>query len=61
MTPTEYATLRKTQGSQRGMAPKLGVHWRTLQRLEKGDWGNPIPVKYELALRGWIAENAMNR
>lgn len=55
MTPSDFATLRKTHGSQRVMGPRLGVHWRTIQKIESGEFGDPVPVKYELMLRGWIA------
>ncbi len=50
MTPTEFKTLRSTQGAQRPTAKRLGIGFRTLQRLEAGTYGNPIPVKYELAM-----------
>ncbi len=58
MTPTESALLRKSHGSQRAMGPRLGIHWRTIQDVEKGRFGDPIPRKYELGLLGLIAENA---
>lgn len=58
MTPIEYATLRKSHGSQRAMGPRLGIHWRTIQCVEAGEFGDPIPKKYELAIRGFVAENA---
>lgn len=55
MSPAEYAALRKPHGSQRAMGPRLGIHWRTIQKIEKGDFGDPVPLKYELALKGYAA------
>ncbi len=53
MSPHEYALLRKSHGSQRAMGPRLGIHWRTIQKIEGGEFGNPVPLKYELGLRGY--------
>lgn len=55
VSPAEYATLRKSHGSQRAMGPELGIHWRTIQKIEKGEFGDPVPTKYALALIGYAA------
>lgn len=54
LTPAQYATLRRSIGPQRKV--DLGIHWRTIQGIEKGEYGNPIPRKYELGLLGLLAE-----
>lgn len=56
MTPSEYALLRKFHGSQRAMGPRLGIDWRTVQRIEAGEMGDPVPLKYELALLGYASK-----
>lgn len=38
------------------MGPALGVSWRTIQEIEKGAMGDPVPLKYELMLKGYIAQ-----
>lgn len=52
MTPTEYKTLRKALGSQRASSKRLGIGFRSLQRVEAGEYGDPIPVKFENMLNG---------
>lgn len=44
MTPTEYRTLRASHGSQRVVAARMGLGFRTVQRLEKSS--ADIPQKY---------------
>jgi DNA-binding XRE family transcriptional regulator len=62
MSPSQYAHNRKQvcNLSQRKAAPLLGIHWRTVQKIEKGEFGNPVPVKYERALRDLMRECAGN-
>ena len=55
MSPADFAALRKSHGSQRAMGPRLGISWRTIQQIEKGGYGDPVPLKYELLLKGWIS------
>lgn len=55
MAPTEFATLRQSHGSQRTVAARLGIGFRTLQRVEDGTMGDPIPAKYEHMIRGLSA------
>jgi hypothetical protein len=56
--PRDYAALRKLHGSQRAMEARLGISWRTIQEIEAGNFGDPVPLKYELALRGYVASLA---
>ena len=46
MTPSAFRTLRTSHGSQRAIAKELGIGFRTIQRLEDGTYGDPIPAKY---------------
>lgn len=46
MTASEYKVGRQLRGTQQGVAAKLGVDYRTIQRREAGD----IPVTHEAAL-----------
>jgi transcriptional regulator with XRE-family HTH domain len=55
MTPSEFTAARKAHGSQRTVATRLGIGFRTLQRIEDGTMGDPIPAKYELMLKGLSA------
>jgi len=55
MTPAEFAEQRKRHGSQRAVAKMLGIGFRTLQRLEDGTTGDPIPAKYALMIGGLAA------
>jgi len=52
MTPTKFSDQRKRHGSQRLVAKKLGIGFRTLQRIEDGTMGDPIPAKYEHMIVG---------
>lgn len=52
MTPAEFTEQRKRHGSQRAVAKMLGIGFRTLQRLEDGTTGDPVPAKYALMLKG---------
>lgn len=52
MTPNEFTALRQSHGSQRKVAARLGIGFRTLQRVEDGTMGDPIPEKYAMMLRG---------
>lgn len=52
MTPQQFAYARDNIGSQRAVAKLLGIGFRTLQRIESGEYGDPIPVKYENMIRG---------
>ncbi len=52
MTPNEFTALRQSHGSQRKVAVSLGIGFRTLQRVEDGTMGNPIPAKYAHMIRG---------
>lgn len=58
MTPADYRDARKaTLGlSQRKVAPLLGIHWRTIQQIEKGDYGDPVPLKYQRGMRDLLRE-----
>lgn len=46
MTPFVFHSFRRPYGSQRTVAKKLGIGFRTLQRIESGQYGDPIPEKY---------------
>jgi hypothetical protein len=52
MTPTEFTAARQRHGSQRAVAVLIGIGFRTLQRVEDGTMGDPIPVKYERMIAG---------
>jgi hypothetical protein len=52
VTRAEFIDQRKRHGSQRAVAVLLGVGFRTLQRVEDGTMGEPIPVKYEHMIKG---------
>lgn len=60
MTPTAFATLRKSHGSQRAVALRLGIGFRSLQRIEKGVYGDPIPIKFANMLNGISTEGALS-
>ena len=49
VTPNEYRTLRERAGTQQGVAAKLGVDYRTIQRREYGQI--KINREAEIALR----------
>lgn len=55
MTRHDFANLRRSHGSQRAVAQRIGVGFRTLQRLESGtianDEGN-VPDKYKHMILG---------
>ncbi len=46
MTPFVFHSFRRAHGSQRAVAKKLGIGFRTIQRLEGGKLGDPVPDKY---------------
>lgn len=46
MTPLAFRLMREYFGSQRAVAKKLGIGFRTVQRIECGKLGDPIPDKY---------------
>ncbi len=52
MTPTVFTAIRKTYGSQRAVASRMGIGYRTLQRCEDGTNGDPVPLKFQNMLRG---------
>jgi transcriptional regulator with XRE-family HTH domain len=52
MTPQEFSYARFACGSQRAVAKLLGIGFRTLQRVESGEMGDPIPLKYERMVQG---------
>ena len=52
MTPSTFRTLRTNHGSQRAVAKHLGIGFRTLQRLEDGTYGDPLPEKYAFMILG---------
>lgn len=52
MTPSEYKSHRLALGSQRASAKRLGIGFRTLQRIEDGTNGDPIPLKFENMILG---------
>lgn len=58
MSPADYQHNRKEVCglSQRKAAPLLGIHWRTIQEIEKGDYGNPVPLKYQRGMRDLMRE-----
>lgn len=51
MTPSLFHFLRRTAGSQRAVATRMGIGFRTLQRIEAGTLGDPVPVKYQRLIR----------
>lgn len=51
MTPFRFRRIRRSIGTQRPVAAAMGVNVRTLQRIETGAMGNPIPEKYADAIR----------
>lgn len=60
MTPAEYTAVRQRHGSQRTVAVLLGIGFRTLQRVEDGTMGDPIPVKYERMIVGLKPQKGRN-
>lgn len=58
MTPAEFTEQRKAHGSQRAVAALLGIGFRTLQRIEDGTMGDPIPAKYAMMIAGLSASKA---
>jgi hypothetical protein len=52
LTTTDFTSERKRHGSQRGVAKLLGIGFRTLQRIEGGTMGDPIPDKYAHMIKG---------
>jgi hypothetical protein len=52
VTPSEFTEQRKRRGSQRAVAARLGIGFRTLQRVEDGTMGDPIPAKYAHMIKG---------
>lgn len=47
MTPDQAVRVRKLAGlAQPNAAVQLGIGLRTLQRIEAGTYGDPIPEKY---------------
>jgi hypothetical protein len=64
MTPAEFKALRQRLSghatanmAQRPAARLLGIGFRTLQRIELGEYGDPIPIKYALLIRGASKDN----
>jgi len=55
VTPATFTTLRQAIGPQRHAARILGIGFRTLQRLEAGELGDPLPLKYANLIRGALA------
>ena len=58
MTPATFAAIRRDHGSQRAVAKRLGIGFRTLQRIEAGTMGNPIPDKYAHMIRGITTQSS---
>lgn len=54
MTPFGFHSIRKAHGSQRAVAKRLGIGFRTLQRIEAGQYDDPIPEKYAHMIRGLL-------
>lgn len=52
MTPRDFTLARQPLGSQRAVAKLLGIGFRTLQRVESGEYGDPVPVKYQRMIAG---------
>lgn len=50
MTPIYFKHIRWQHGSQRSVAKRLGIGFRTLQRIEGGKLGDPVPLKYQTLL-----------
>lgn len=61
MSPDQFKSERGFHGSQRKVAARLGVGFRTLQRIEAGSMGDPVPVKYENMLRGLSRQEGIAR
>jgi hypothetical protein len=51
MKPEAYKRLRESVGSQRFVAKRLGVHWRTLSDRENGRFSAGISREVEYGLR----------
>jgi len=56
LTPLAFTTLRKAFGSQRSVSARLGIGYRTIQRVEMGQRGDPIPNKYERLILSLLDE-----
>ena len=56
MTPLTFHSHRRAHGSQRKVAAQLGIGFRTLQRIEGGKLGDPIPNKYERLILSLLDE-----
>jgi hypothetical protein len=52
VTKAEFTAERQRHGSQRAVAVMLGIGFRTLQRVEDGTMGDPIPAKYAHMIKG---------
>jgi transcriptional regulator with XRE-family HTH domain len=53
MAPRGFHAIRQAHGSQRKVAARMGIGFRTLQRIESGEMGDPIPEKYANMIRGF--------
>jgi hypothetical protein len=51
MKPEAYKRLRESVGSQRFVAKRLGVHWRTIGDRENGRFATGISREVEYGLR----------
>jgi hypothetical protein len=52
MTAKQFRDARYVIGSQRVVAIALGINFTTLQHVESGRFGDPIPEKYANMIRG---------
>lgn len=52
MTPATFRYHRERHGSQRAVAKELGIAFGTLQRVESGQYGDPVPLKYQRMIAG---------
>ena len=51
MRPEAYRKLRQSIGSQRFVAKRLGVHWRTISNREQSSYTATISREVEYGLR----------
>lgn len=56
MTPGEYRAARQAANlTQRKLAARLGVHWNTVARRERGE--RPIPPEAAAAIQ-WVTRHS---
>lgn len=55
MTPDQFIAIRKRHGSQRAVAEKLGIGFRTIQRAERSE---TISKRNELLILSLEASDA---